>query len=149
MPCFIGFTFLAYIEFGPYHQYFHSFARAMITVLFFMLGQLDITEMMRSNSFITVVWTTAFVLFLIFVFLTMIMAIYAVSYEGTIKEQGYPSDFMDLAKWEYRDYLYWAIDWLPEKILKKIKKRNVVEEDGADVELHDSDEDKAGEGVQA
>lgn len=104
--------------------------------------------MMRQNAFITVVWTTAFVLFLVIVFLTLFVTIYMVSFEETVREQGYPSDFKDLAKWGYRDYLYWAIDWLPEKLLKKIKRKAVNDDDIAgDGAYHESDD--GAEGVTA
>lgn len=57
------------------------------------------------------------------------MSIFIESYETTIKEYGYPSDFDDLVKWEYKDYLFWMIDWLPEKILKKIKRNKNINRD--------------------
>ena len=41
------------------------------------------------------------------------MAIFVSSYENTIKEYGYPSDFEGVVKWEYRDYLKWMMEWIP------------------------------------
>lgn len=65
------------------------------------------------------------------------MAIFVSSYEMTIKEYGYPQDFMELVKWEYKDYLYWAVEWLPEKLLKRIKKNKQVINEDDDRQEHD------------
>ena len=121
VPSIGGFTFIVYIVFGPYVYSYHVFSLALNSVLFFVLGQLNTEEMIRSNAVIAVLWSYILYFFLIFIFLSVFMSIFIQSYETTIREYGYPSDFDDLVKWEYRDYLFWMIDWLPDKVLKKIK----------------------------
>lgn len=68
----------------------------------------------------TVIWCTLYFIFLIFVFMSIFMALFVVSYETVVKENGYPSDIMDLAKWGYTRYLRWLIEWMPIRIQKKI-----------------------------
>jgi len=122
VPSIGGFTFIVYIVFGPYIYGYHAFSYALNSVIFFVLGQLDTEEMIRTNTAIAVIWSYILYFFLIFIFLSVFMSIFIQSYEVTVKEYGYPSDFDEMAKWEYKDYLYWMIDWLPEKLLKKIKR---------------------------
>ena len=115
------FTFIVYIVFGPYLADFHAFSLSLNSVLFFVLGQLNTEGMIRANATVAVIWSYILYFFLIFIFLSVFMSIFIQSYEATVKEYGYPSDFDELVKWEYRDYLLWMIDWLPEKVLKKLK----------------------------
>lgn len=97
------------------------------------MGQSDTENLVKTNIVIAVVWTFAFFLFMLFIFMSIFMAIFIESHESTVSELGYPSDFMDIAKWEYRDYMYWAIDWVPDRFLPHKRKKNVEEEN------HDTD----------
>ena len=126
VPCLGGFTFIVYIVFGPYTWPYHTFSFALKSVLFFVLGQLDTEDMIRSNAVISVAWSYILYFFLIFVFLSIFMSIFIEAYETTIKKHGYPSDFDQRVRWQYRDYLFWMIDWLPEKVLKKIKREKGI-----------------------
>jgi hypothetical protein len=89
--------------------------------------------------------------FLIFIFLTVFMAIFIVAFEQVVKKEGYPSDFEEGAKWEYRNYFLWAIEWVPERIYKR-RKEKVEEEDnpenqgmmGEDGETQADKEEKKG-----
>ena len=121
-----------YIVFGPYIFSYHTFSYSLKSVLFFALGQLDTEEMVSTNAPVAVIWSYILFFFLLFIFLSIFMAIFVAAYEGTVRENGYPSDFMDMAKWEYKDYLEWMVEWLPDKLLKKIfKKQNMhQDEDG-------------------
>ena len=106
--------------------------------------------MFRANSVVTIMYSYVLYFFLIFIFLSIFMAIFVSSYELTIKEYGYPQDFMELVKWEYRDYLYWMVEWLPAKLLKKIKKGkagagNNLEEDEVEAKASTGKEDTLNE----
>eukprot|EP00347_Sterkiella_histriomuscorum_P023471 403334518 len=129
---FLGLKLLLFqqkIFFGPYIFPYHTFSSSLKSVLFFVLGQLNTEEMINSNAVVAVLWSYILYFFLIFVFLSIFMSLFIESYETTIKEYGYPSDFDDLVKWEYKDYLFWMIDWLPEKLLKKIKRNKDLNAD--------------------
>ena len=46
-----------------------------------------------------------------------------------------------MAKWEYRDYLEWMVDWLPQKLLKKLfKKQGMHNDDEIDGQHHEHNE---------
>lgn len=110
IPCFAGFTFVVYQMFGPYVYDYHTFSYSLKSVIFFILGQLDTEEMILVNAVVAVIWTYILYFFLIFVFLSLFIAVYVASYEQTVRECGYPEDFVELGHWNYTDYLYWIVE---------------------------------------
>jgi hypothetical protein len=123
IPCFGGFTFVVYLIFGPYVYSFHNFSYSLKSVIFFILGQLDSKAMVLSNAFVAVAWSYTFYFYVIFVFLSLFMAVFISAFDVALKtDGGYPEDFQDRARWEYSDYTYWILEqWMPERILKKIR----------------------------
>lgn len=91
VPCFAGFTFIAYLMFGPYLYTYHTFSYALKSVLFFSFGQLDTRDLMTANSFVAVAWTLSFYFFLSFIFLSLLTALFLQAYDSAIRE-GYPED---------------------------------------------------------
>lgn len=127
IPCFAGFTCIVYLVFGPYVYAYHTFSYSLKSVIFFILGQLDTESMVLTNAVVAVAWSYIFYFFVIFVFLSLFMAVFIISFEVAVKTDGmgYPEDFQDRARWEYSDYTYWIIEqWFPERILKKIRAKN-------------------------
>lgn len=81
VPCFAGFTFIVYLIFGPYVHAYHTYSMSLKSVIFFILGQLDTEEMIIVNAFVAVAWSYVFYFFVIFVFLSLFMAVFITSYE--------------------------------------------------------------------
>lgn len=73
------------------------------------------------------------------------MAIFIEAHEETVKEMGYTSDFKDIARWEYKNYLYWMVEWLPERPLTYLKKKigmKAIYDDDAQLENDKEEKDK-------
>lgn len=95
IPCFGGFTFIVYLVFGPYVYAYHTFSYSLKSVIFFILGQLDTESMVLTNAVVAVAWSYIFYFFVIFVFLSLFMAVFIISFEAAVKTDGmgYPEDF--------------------------------------------------------
>lgn len=65
--------------------------------------------MIQANAFVALVWSYTFYFFLIFVFLSLFMAVFMISFENTVNNHGYPSDFGEQSKWNYTEYMYWLL----------------------------------------
>mmetsp|Transcript_3932 Transcript_3932/g.3861 ORF Transcript_3932/g.3861 Transcript_3932/m.3861 type:complete len:229 (-) Transcript_3932:170-856(-) len=104
IPTITGYTYFAYIVFGTQIEEYSSFGNAMTAVLLQSLGSQNTEAIYRQNFVIAVIWLCSYWIFIYFFLSTSFMAIFIFSYENTVKEQGYPNDFLELAKWEYKNY---------------------------------------------
>jgi hypothetical protein len=106
---------MVYLIYGPYIYTYQTFAYALKTVAFFILGDLATEKLILTNSFVAVVWSYIFYFFLIFVFLSLFMAVFIVNFENV---NTYPEDWTeDQYTWGYSDYVLWILkEWAPERI---------------------------------
>ena len=79
--------------------------------------------MYLTNSVVAVAWTYMFQAFVVFVFLSLFMAVFMTRFDIVVKERGgYPEDFEGINKWKYSDYLLWVVQqWTPESFQKKLR----------------------------
>ena len=63
----------------------------------------------------------AFIVFFAYFFVTASIVAFEDGFDETVKEKGYPSDFEKASMWSPNEYLIWALSWLPNDKLKKVK----------------------------
>ena len=125
VPCFGAFTFIMHLIFGPYVYIFHTLQYALKSVIFFILGTLRTEDVVLANTFVAVAWSYTFFFFLVFVFLSIFMAVFVVAFEANVRENGgYPEDFAHKYTWEYSDYLLWIVEqWTFKSFQKRLSKK--------------------------
>ena len=119
MPLIISFSIIGVGIYGPYSDYYRTFEESYISVLFLFIGQCNVAELMKINSFWTVIYVICVSIITIYLVLSSFMAVYYDALETVVLQNGYPGDETD-KKWTVKEAIGWVIDFLPNRILKKI-----------------------------
>lgn len=82
-----------------------------------MMGQQDSMALMRNNFYFTIIWTMVFIIFFAYFFVTASIVAFEDGFDDTTHKKGYPADFARASKWDPKDYLIWAVTWLPDEKL--------------------------------
>eukprot|EP00349_Pseudokeronopsis_sp_Brazil_P009550 CAMPEP_0202968718 /NCGR_PEP_ID=MMETSP1396-20130829/14130_1 /ASSEMBLY_ACC=CAM_ASM_000872 /TAXON_ID= /ORGANISM="Pseudokeronopsis sp., Strain Brazil" /LENGTH=105 /DNA_ID=CAMNT_0049695353 /DNA_START=73 /DNA_END=390 /DNA_ORIENTATION=- len=90
IPIITGFTYFMYIMFGPQLKEYSTFGDSLTSMLLQSLGNQQTEGIYRSNFIVAVIWTYIYWAFIYFFLITSFMAVFVISYEETVKEQGYP-----------------------------------------------------------
>lgn len=80
-------------------------------------------SIMRSNYNFTVIWTMTFIVFFAYFFVTASIVAFEDGFDETVNEKGYPLDFREASRWTAKEYIIWAMNFLPDKRLKYFKER--------------------------
>jgi len=87
-----------------------------------MMGQQNSMALMRSNYWFTILWTMVFILFFAYFFVTSSIVALEDGFDETVKQKGYPEDFEKASGWDKFEYAVWALSWLPDATLRRVKK---------------------------
>ena len=129
MPILICFAVIGMGIWGPFSSQYRNFAQAFISVLFFTLGQTDMFTLMTVYEAWSIIYMAIFFLVLIYMIISIFVAIYADNYRLTILAEGYPDESVSYKgdKWDkarlklrYKRTMVWVLGWLPTNWLKKL-----------------------------
>lgn len=121
LPILICFAIMGIEIWGFFSYQYRSFEHAFISVLFFTLGQTDTANLMKINKVWTIIYMAIFFLILIYLIISMFIAIYADSYRLTILAEGYPDEKSSKSNFSWKTLLSWLIGFLPQSALKRLK----------------------------
>ena len=81
----------------------------------------------------------AFIMFFSYFFITSSIVGFENGFDETIHEKGYPSDFEKASKWNIKDYMVWALKWIPEEGACGLKKfKELIEYDNDEPEKEET-----------
>lgn len=84
---------MATVFIGPYIKNYNNLGISAQFQIITMMGQQDSLAWMRSSYYVTILYTTSFVIFFSYLFLAASFVTFEEGFMSTVHARGYPVDF--------------------------------------------------------
>jgi len=113
----IAYALIGMGVYGSYMEDYSTFQSSFMSVLGFIVGQCDLTTMMRYDPLWTVIYVISITILVIFLVISSFSSILIDSFEYIVYKEGYPGEDLG-ASWTVKDAFLWILDCLPDSWLE-------------------------------
>ena len=114
VPVIILFTTIQYVIFCNKFSEISNFSLAYINTILLPIGGMNISEWIKINEFWAVLFTVSYYFFILYMLVTVFIALFTQSYRNNIISKGHVSDKQQIS-WNSSDYISWMFFGLNNK----------------------------------
>lgn len=119
-PIIVAFALVFYTMSGPLLESNSTYVASLLHVFTMAVGKFKYAKLLFVNEAFGTLYLILLYFFALHFLVVMAAAIYIVSFRLTIDTYSYPPDARQDKEWKAKDYMRWALSWLPDRALLQL-----------------------------
>eukprot|EP00826_Nyctotherus_ovalis_P015770 TRINITY_DN1450_c0_g1_i2.p5 TRINITY_DN1450_c0_g1~~TRINITY_DN1450_c0_g1_i2.p5 ORF type:complete len:195 (+),score=66.86 TRINITY_DN1450_c0_g1_i2:1889-2473(+) len=119
-PIIVAFALVFYTMSGAVLESNSTYLASLLHIFTMAAGKFRYAKLIFANEAFGTLYLIIFYFFALHFIVVMTAAIFIVSFRSTIDIYSYPSDERQDKEWKAKDYVRWALSWLPNRALLQL-----------------------------